>query len=70
MLVPLDGSELALAALPTARALAERFAAELHTVSVAGADDDAGRLSALGSAALGVAVGDGHVGVIEGGDVA
>jgi nucleotide-binding universal stress UspA family protein len=69
VLVPLDGSEFALAAMPTARALAERYAAELHTVSVVGKEDDPDRLGALGSAALGVAVGDAHVGVIQGGDV-
>ena len=66
VLVPIDGSELALAAMPTARALAERFTAELHTISVVGEDDDPGRLGALGSAALGVAAGDEHVGVIRG----
>ena len=44
ILVPLDGSELALAALPTASALAERFGAELHTFSVASTSDRAVRL--------------------------
>ncbi len=70
VLVPLDGSELSLAALPTGRALAERFAAELHTISVSSSDGDADRLRALGSAALGVAPGDSHVGLVDGGDVA
>ena len=40
VLVPVDGSEFALQALPTARALAERLDAELQTVSVASAVDD------------------------------
>jgi nucleotide-binding universal stress UspA family protein len=69
VLVPLDGSEFALAAMPTARALAERFGADLHIVSVVGDEDDPSRLGALGSAALGVAVGDERVAVIEGGSV-
>jgi nucleotide-binding universal stress UspA family protein len=38
--------------------LAERFRAELHSISVAGRHDDAQRLLALASAALGVDVGD------------
>jgi nucleotide-binding universal stress UspA family protein len=70
VLVPLDGSEFALAAMPTARVLAERFDAELHTISVAGADDDANRFRALGSVALGVDVDDGHAIVVTGGDPA
>jgi hypothetical protein len=36
VLVPLDGSAFALAALSTATVLAERFTAELQTISVAG----------------------------------
>ena len=40
VLVPLDGSEFAAAAVPTARALAERFAADLQAVSVAEAPGD------------------------------
>lgn len=70
MLVPLDGSEFALQALPTARALAKRFGADLHAISVAGADDDAKRLSALASAALGVEVGDDRVQVVLRGEPA
>lgn len=70
VLVPLDGSEFALQALPTARALAERFRAELHTVSVAGAEDDAPRLRALASAALGVGVGEDRALVVTGGEPA
>lgn len=70
VLVPFDGSEFALAAMPTARALAERFAAELHTISASDGDADADRLRASASAALGVPVEDGHVGVVDGGDAA
>ena len=44
VLVPLDGSELALAALPTARTLAERFGADVRTMSVATNSDGAVRL--------------------------
>jgi nucleotide-binding universal stress UspA family protein len=44
VLVPLDGSPLGAHALPTARALAERFGADLHVVSVAGNDSEADRL--------------------------
>jgi nucleotide-binding universal stress UspA family protein len=44
ILVPLDGSHLAFAALPTARALAERFGAALRTISVASTSDRAVRL--------------------------
>jgi nucleotide-binding universal stress UspA family protein len=67
VLVPLDGSELALRAMPTARVLAERFGAELQTVSVA-REDSADRLRALSSAVLRVDVGDDRVFVVtEGG---
>jgi nucleotide-binding universal stress UspA family protein len=55
--------------MPTARALAERLGADLHTISVAGADDDADRLRALASAMLGVDGGD-RVLVMTGGDPA
>ena len=70
MLVPLDGSELALQAMPTARVVAERFGAELQTVSVAGADEDAARLRALGAATLGVDAEDDRVFVVVEGDPA
>lgn len=70
VLVPLDGSEFALQALPTARVLAERFRSELHTISVAGADDDAQRLRSLASAAVGVDVGDDRARVVTGGEPA
>ena len=70
VLVPLDGSEFALQALPTARVLAERLPSELHTISVAGADDDAQRLRLLASAARGVDVGDDRAMVVTGGEPA
>jgi nucleotide-binding universal stress UspA family protein len=53
VLLPLDGSTLAAAALPTARALAKRFGADLHTISVADDDRHAGRLRRKVAAALG-----------------
>lgn len=68
VLVPLDGSEFALRALPTARALAERLGADVHAVSVAGAGSDAARLRALASAALGIDDGDERVLVVTEGD--
>ena len=70
VLVPLDGSEFALQALPTARVLAERFRSELQAIGVAGADDDAQRLRSLASAALGVDVGDDRAMVVTGGEPA
>ena len=70
VLVPLDGSELALQAMPTARVLAQRFDADLHTVTVADGDDDADRARALASAALGVPLGDDRVSVVTEGDPA
>ncbi|MGE0000127.1 MAG: universal stress protein, partial [Ilumatobacteraceae bacterium] len=70
VLVPLDGSEFALQAMPTARALAERFGAELQTISVAGAGDDVRRLRAFASAALDVDDGNHRALVVAGGDAA
>jgi nucleotide-binding universal stress UspA family protein len=67
VLVPLDGSELALQALPTARALAQRFDADLHTLTVADAND-AERVRALAAAALGVAAADDRVAVLTEGE--
>jgi len=69
VLVALDGSELALQAMPTARVLAQRFNADLHTVSVANGAD-AERLRSLATAALGAAPGDERVCVIPKGDPA
>jgi nucleotide-binding universal stress UspA family protein len=68
VLVPLDGSELALQALPTARVLAHRLGAGLHTVTVARGVEEAERARALGAAALGVPVGDPRVFVVTDGD--
>lgn len=67
VLVPLDGSQSALRAMPTARMLAERFGAELQTVSVA-REDDADRLRALSAAALRVEVGDDRACVVTDGE--
>jgi nucleotide-binding universal stress UspA family protein len=44
VLVPLDGSAHGAHALPTARALADRFGAKLHTISVAKNDAEADRM--------------------------
>jgi nucleotide-binding universal stress UspA family protein len=53
VLVPLDGSERAAHALPTAYALAARFGAEVHTVSAAADVADADRLRSHARSALG-----------------
>jgi nucleotide-binding universal stress UspA family protein len=70
VLVPLDGSELALQAMPTARVLAQRFGAELQTVTVVGRADGVDHARALASAALGVPVGDNRALVVSSGDPA
>jgi nucleotide-binding universal stress UspA family protein len=70
VLVPLDGSELALRAMPTARVLAERFGAELHTISIAGPGDEVARMRALAAAVLGVDVRDERAHVVPGDDPA
>jgi nucleotide-binding universal stress UspA family protein len=70
VLVPLDGSELALQAMPTARVLAQRLGADLHTVTVADSEDDAERARALASAALGGPLAAGRVSVVTEGDPA
>ncbi len=70
VLVPLDGSELTLRAMPTARVLADRFGAQLHTISVSTAGDEASRLEALAAAVLGVDVGDDRARVVPGDDAA
>ncbi len=44
ILVPLDGSPTAAAAVPTARAIAERLGVDVHTISVAASDDEVARL--------------------------
>lgn len=70
VLLPLDGSEFALAALPTAQTLGERFGAGIHTIGVATAPDETERLREFGASALGLAVGDDRVSVVESDDVA
>ena len=67
VLVPLDGSELAAAAVSTGRALATRFGADLHTISVANDDKEADRFRAHAAAAAGVDRGDDRVRVVVGG---
>ena len=70
VLVPIDGSELSLRALPTARALAERLGADVRSISVAKDADDAARLRTIGVAMLDVDAGDERVSVVVGGDPA
>jgi nucleotide-binding universal stress UspA family protein len=70
VLVPLDGSEFSLQAMPTARVLAQRFDADLQTVSVAEPGEDAARLRGLASSTLGVAHDDDRVYVATEGDPA
>jgi nucleotide-binding universal stress UspA family protein len=70
VLVPLDGSELALQAMPTARQLARRLDAEVHTITVAAGDADADQARAFASAALGVSLDDDRVAVVADGDPA
>jgi nucleotide-binding universal stress UspA family protein len=65
VLVPLDGSEFALQAMPTARALADRLGSDVHTISVAGTDEHAGHLRALASGALDVDMDDDRVVVVS-----
>lgn len=67
VLVPLDGSELALQAVPTARALARHFDADLHAVTLAESEAAAGRARALASATLGVSPDDDRVSVLTSG---
>jgi nucleotide-binding universal stress UspA family protein len=69
VLVPLDGSELALRAVPTARALALRFDAELHTITVAD-HGKVDRARALASATLDVPFDSPRVAVADDGDPA
>lgn len=70
VLVPVDGSELALRAMPTARALAVRLGADVQTVSVADSDEDADRLRAIAATALGVDASAPRIRVTSGGDPA
>lgn len=69
VLVPLDGSEFSLQAMPTARVLAKRLGADMQAVSVAGADD-ADRVRVLASTALDVDVTDERIFVVGDGEPA
>ena len=53
ILVPLDGSHVAVGALPTARALAARFDASIHTVTATVSDFEVQRIRAEAAHALG-----------------
>ena len=53
VLVPLDGSHLADGALPTARALAARFGATIHVITVAVSDFELQRIRGEAAHALG-----------------
>lgn len=64
VLVPLDGSERAEEAIPAARALAARFGAELHGVTVAADPSEARRLGDQAAVALGFGVGDDRVAAV------
>lgn len=70
VLVPLDGSEFAAAAVPTARELAERFGAELHAVSVAKTPADVEKMRSHAAAALGLSGSDERVLAVVGHDAA
>ncbi|MGH9008933.1 MAG: universal stress protein [Acidimicrobiia bacterium] len=70
VLVPLDGSDFAAAAVHTGRALAERFGAVLHAVSVAETPGDVEKLRSHAVAALGTSAAmDEPVTVVVGDDV-
>lgn len=68
--MPFDGSDFALQAMPTARALAQRFSAVLHMVSVVRGDRKRDRALSSGADSLGVALGDDRVCVVPEGDPA
>jgi nucleotide-binding universal stress UspA family protein len=70
ILVPLDGSDLAAGAIATARALARRFDAAIHTIGVAAIDVEIDELRSHAAKALGVPVDDPSVHVVVGDDVA
>jgi nucleotide-binding universal stress UspA family protein len=69
VLVPLDGSAFAVGALATARALAGRFGATIHTISVTSSDGDLHERRAEAARALGTEPGDPRVHVAIGTDV-
>lgn len=68
VLVPTDGSQLSLGALGTARVLATRLGAEVHTVSVASRADDVDELRERAVDAVGSTAGDPRVAVRVGHD--
>jgi nucleotide-binding universal stress UspA family protein len=70
VLVPVDGSEFSLRALPTASALARRLDATVQTISVARDGREAGHLRALASGALELDLADDRVVVVTGTDAA
>jgi nucleotide-binding universal stress UspA family protein len=70
ILVPLDGSHFADAALPTARALAARFGATIHTVTVAISDFELPRIRGEAAQALGTDADDPRIHVEVDTDVA
>ena len=70
VLLPLDGSDFALAAMPTARALSVRFGAQLQVISVADDEADADRLGRHARASLGADLVDEQVHVVVGVDPA
>jgi nucleotide-binding universal stress UspA family protein len=70
VLVPLDGSEFAAAAVHTARVLGERFSADVHAVSVAESPGDVEKLHSHAAAALRLNGDDERVSVVVGDDVA
>lgn len=65
LLVPLDGTTSALAALPTAHALAARFGAEVHAVSVAKDSTAVESLLNVGRVAVEAPIGADRVVVVE-----
>lgn len=66
VIVPLDGSDFAAAAVRTAQALAERLAADLHSVSVAEEPDEVDALRRHAAEALGTVAEDERVRVVAG----
>ena len=70
ILVPLDGSHLAKGALPTARALATRFGATIHSVTVAVSDFELDRIREDAAQALGTGPDDPRIHVEADTDVA
>jgi nucleotide-binding universal stress UspA family protein len=70
VLVPLDGSALAAAAFPTARAIAERLGAEVHAIAVASSDGTTEPLREEVGAAISSDSGHARVRVVVGDDPA